>query len=407
MYDLIERLEHFGSPRVLLLGDFMLDRYVYGDTERVSQEAPVPVLKVFRTEKRTGAAGSVAAGVLALGGQVVCVGVVGQDAAGEELRGMLAGLGAETSSLVALSGRSTTVKTRYVGLSQHKNDQQMLRVDEETTDPIPEQARRSLRSAVRSELANCRVLVIQDHDKGVLTEANTLELIDDARKAKVPVLVDPAVMADYARYRGATVLTPNRYEAALASGVRITDDASLRRAAERVLEITGAQAVIITLDKEGMYLLERGGEGRRVATRPRAVYDGTGAGDAVLAMLSVTISEGVPYAEAAALANVSGGLEVERFGVVPITKEEVIEELRRMIGLRGGKIVDRGKLSAEVKRRRQNGETIVFTNGCFDLLHFGHVRHLQEARELGSCLIVAINSDKSIRRLKGPARPVV
>jgi D-beta-D-heptose 7-phosphate kinase/D-beta-D-heptose 1-phosphate adenosyltransferase len=407
MHDLIEVLEHFGSPRVMLCGDFMLDRYVYGDTERVSPEAPVPVLKVFRTENRAGAAGSVAAGVLALGGRVACVGVVGQDAAGDELRNMLVAAGAETSSLISLGNRLTTVKTRYVGLSQHKNDQQMLRVDEESTDAVGEQVRKTLRSAVRGEIRNCRVLVVQDHAKGVLTELTCPEIIEEARKAKVPVVVDPAMTADYRRYRGATLLTPNRYEAATASGVAITDDASLHRAAERVCQVAEADAVIVTLDKEGMYLLRHGQQGRRVATRPRAVYDGTGAGDEVLAVLAVAVAEGRPYEEAAALANVAGGLEVERFGVVPITKEEIIEELKHMIGLRGGKVIDRGNLVAEISRRRRRGETIAFTNGCFDLLHMGHVRYLQEARELGSCLVVAVNSDDSARRLKGPGRPVI
>ncbi|MHC4982255.1 MAG: D-glycero-beta-D-manno-heptose 1-phosphate adenylyltransferase [Planctomycetota bacterium] len=407
MHDLIELLEHFGSPRIVLLGDFMLDRYVYGDTERVSQEAPVPVLKVFKTEKRVGAAGSVAAGILALGGQVVCVGVLGDDRDGEELRNMLIAAGAETSSLVVLSELSTTIKTRYIGLAQHKNDQQMLRVDEEPGDSITDRARRTLRAAVRSEIKNCQALVIQDHDKGVLTANVARDIIGAARKLKVPVVVDPAMITDYSRYRGATLLTPNRYEASAASGVEITDDASLKRAADQVLLAAEADAVAITLDREGMYLLRRGGDGRKIPTRPRSVYDGTGAGDAVLAMVALAVGEACPYEQMAALANVAGGMEVERFGVVAITRQEMLEELLRMIGLRGGKLVDRGKLVAEITRRRQRGETIAFTNGCFDLLHMGHVRYLQQARELGSCLIVAINSDDSVRRLKGPTRPVV
>jgi len=167
-----------------------------------------------------------------------------------------------------------------------------------------------------------------------------------------------------------------------------------------------AEAVVITLDREGAYLLTKD-LARRIPTRPRAVYDGTGAGDEVLAMLATAVAEGCDYEQAVALANVAGGVEVERFGVVPIRRDELEDEMRRLIGLRGGKIVSRERLAEEVARRRGRGETIVFTNGCFDLLHMGHVRYLQEARELGSCLIVAINSDQSVRRLKGPSRPII
>jgi len=405
--DLIQILERFGSPRIVLLGDFMLDRYVYGDADRISPEAPVPVLRAVRSESRSGGAGSVAAAILALGGRVVCAGVIGQDAAGDEMRRMLVSAGAETSLLLRLSGSGTTVKTRYVGLAQHRHAQQLLRVDDESPDLVGEQARLTLRSSIRSNLKDCHALAMQDLNKGVFSDTMASQVIGDAREASVPVVVDPARVSDYSRYRGATVLTPNRYEAEMASGIKIVDNASLQRAAQKILLVTEADAVVVTLDKEGAYLLRRDGDGRRIPTRPRPVYDVTGAGDEVLAVIAVSMAEGCLYEQAVALANVAGGIEVERFGVVPITKHEMIEELRRMIGLRGGKIIDRGKLVADVNRRRQSGETIVFTNGCFDLLHMGHVRYLQQAREMGSCLIVAINSDESVKRLKGPRRPVI
>jgi D-beta-D-heptose 7-phosphate kinase/D-beta-D-heptose 1-phosphate adenosyltransferase len=220
-------------------------------------------------------------------------------------------------------------------------------------------------------------------------------------------VVDPALIDDYRRYRGATLITPNRYEAALASGIKITDQASLEDAARQILLATDAEAAMITLDAEGIFLLTREGEGRRFAARPRTVYDGTGAGDAVLAAVAVAMASGCDFAQAAELANLAGGLEVERFGVVPITRDELIDELHRMIGLRGGKVVLRTQLAEQLARRRARGETVVFTNGCFDLLHMGHVRYLQEARELGSCLVVAINSDDSVQRLKGAGRPVI
>ena len=406
MQDLITLFERFGSPRVALVGDFMLDKYVYGDTERISPEAPVPVFRVVRGESRTGGCGNVAAAILALGGQVTCIGVVGQDAAGEELASLLIGGGADVSALIRLPGRQTTVKTRYVGLAQHRHAQQILRVDEESAAPLPEAVHGTIRGAVRSQLKSCKALAIEDYDKGMLTDQSTPQLIADARAAGAAVLVDPARIRDYRRYRGCTLLTPNRYEAEMGSGVKITDDASLERAARQLLMITEAAAVVITLDKEGAYLQTAQG-GRRIPTRPRTVYDVAGAGDEVLAMLAVALAEGCAFDQAVALANVAGGLEVEKFGVVAVRREEVLAEMRQMLGLRGGKVTERKRLAEDLGRRRAQGQRVVFTNGCFDLLHMGHVQYLQQARELGNCLVVAINSDDSVRRLKGPSRPVI
>jgi len=381
---------------------------VYGSVERINPEAPVPVLRTARTETRVGGTGNVAVAALALGARVACVGAIGRDDAGEELGHLLMVAGAETPALLRLPGRSTPVKTRYVGLAQHRNAQQMLRVDTESVEPLDPQPQVTLRGGARAAFAEADIVVLEDYDKGLLTDALTPELIADARRAGRPVLVDPACIADYRRYRGATVLKPNRYEAALASGIAITDDASLAAAAQRLLELAEADAIIVTLDQEGMYVRQRDGTGGRVPhQRPRAVYEVSGAGDETLAVLAVALADGCDCATAAELANVAGGLEVERFGFVAIRREEGVDELRRMIGLRGGKRMAPKHLLAEIQRRRELGETIVFTNGCFDLLHMGHVRYLQGARELGSCLIVAINSDDSVRRLKGPGRPVI
>ena len=408
MHDIMKCLEGFGSPRVALLGDFMLDRYVYGEVERISPEAPVPVLKVNREESRPGGAANVAAGVLALGGKVACIGVVGQDQPAEELANLLISNGAETFSLVRLPERHTSVKVRYVGLAQHRRAQQMLRVDREERQPVPDNVWATIRSAVATEARKVRVLVIEDYNKGVLTGESCPRIIAEAREGGCEVIVDPALIDDYRRYRGATLLTPNRYECERASGIGITDEPSLVAAAQRVLEVADAEAILVTLDKEGCFLQPRGQTGRRIPSpKPRGVYDVTGAGDMVLAALAVARAEGSDWQAAAMLANVVGGLEVERFGVVPITRREVHDELRRLVGLRGAKVMDRKPLAEEIRRRRAGGDVVVFTNGCFDLLHAGHVRYLQQARELGSCLIVGVNSDDSVRRLKGGDRPVI
>jgi D-beta-D-heptose 7-phosphate kinase/D-beta-D-heptose 1-phosphate adenosyltransferase len=407
MQELIDRLEGLGSPRILLVGDFMLDRYVFGDAERLSPEAPVPVLNVVRSETRPGGAANAAAAMIALGAKVVCVGLLGQDQPGEELKALLSGIGAQISGMVRLGDRPTTIKTRYVGLAQHRHPQQMLRVDTEASLPVSNSVAMTLRAAARGELKNCRVLAIEDYNKGALSDAATPQIIDDARKAGLVVIADPARISDFRRYRGTTVITPNRYEAELASGIPITDDESLQRAARAIMLAADAQIVVVKLDKEGAYLLTKDGQGARIPTRPRWVYDVTGAGDEVLAMLAVALAKGCPPEQAAALANVTGGLEVERFGAVPVTREEVLQELRRVSGLRGGKVMARRQLAAELAKRRRRGERIVFTNGCFDLLHMGHLRHLRQARQHGACLVVAINSDESVRRLKGPSRPVI
>ncbi|MHC4715826.1 MAG: D-glycero-beta-D-manno-heptose 1-phosphate adenylyltransferase [Planctomycetota bacterium] len=406
MQRLIDCVERLARPRIALVGDFLLDRYLYGDSERISPEAPVPVLRVVDRESRPGGAGSVAANILSLGAQVCCVGVIGQDDAGEELLGMLAVAGAETSALIRLPGRPTTVKQRLIGLAQHRHQQQMLRMDEEPADALPKKVHLTLRASLRSVLQECQCLALADHDRGLFTDADLPELIADARAAGVPTVVDPAPIADYRRYRGATLITPNRYEAQIAGRVAPADEESMRRCSQRILDAAGAEAVIITLDKDGAYLY-RDGEGVRVPTRPRSVYDVTGAGDAVLATLAVSVAAGLELADAAALANVAGGIEVERFGAVPISREEIVAELRRMVGLRSGKVMGRKRLFDEMARRRRAGQTVVFTNGCFDLLHLGHVRYFQHARQLGACLVVAVNSDDSVRRLKGPTRPVI
>ncbi len=409
MHRLMERLEQFGTPAVALVGDFMLDRYVYGDAERMSQEAPVPVLRVRtdRTEQRVGGAGNVALALRGLGVDVSCLGVLGDDRPGAEVLAMLADAAAETAGVIRSSDRPTSRKTRYVGLAQHRHPQHIIRVDEEDGAPLTGSTLEELRSALEAQLPRVNVVALEDYNKGVLTDHATPQLIAAARAAGKPVLVDPALLDDFSRYRGATLLTPNRYEASVASGVEIVDEDSLAQAGRRLLEVTGAEAIIITLDREGMAIASSDGLERVWHAQPRSVYDITGAGDMVLAVLSLAVAEGASLVEAAQLANVAGGLEVERFGVVPVSREEMLQEIGRQVGLRGSKTLAPGLLAGELERRRARGETVVFTNGCFDLLHLGHVKFLQQARELGSCLVVAINSDDSVRRVKGEGRPVL
>jgi D-beta-D-heptose 7-phosphate kinase/D-beta-D-heptose 1-phosphate adenosyltransferase len=406
---LIEILEGFSTPRIVLAGDFMLDEYVYGDVERISPEAPVPVLRVDRREYRSGGAGNAAAMMASLGASVECAGIIGRDRCANILVEQLKERGADTSGLMEVENRPTIVKTRYVGLAQHKNPHQILRVDEEKTDPMDAELQDRIASDIsgRLEAGGNALLAIQDHDKGLLGGGLAQKIIADAREKGIEVVVDPAPNCDFNRYCGASVITPNRFEASRASGIEITDRDTLEAAAARLMEIVSVRTVLITLDREGAFLLIEGAKGEMIPAQPRAVYDGTGAGDAVMAMISLATAEGCDPAGGAALANVAGGLEVERFGVVPLTREEVAEEIRSLIGLRRSKVVSPAWLAGEVRRRQREGQRVVFTNGCFDLLHLGHVTYLQQAREEGTCLIVAINSDDSVRRLKGESRPII
>lgn len=404
---LVEIVESFHKQRVLLIGDLILDRYLYGDAERISPEAPVPVLVQRRQEERVGGAGSVAASLITLGLKVTCGGVIGLDDAGHRVRAMLEDVGVSTRGLLTAMDRPTTTKTRLVGLAQHRHPQQLLRFDDEARIPLqPEDAQR-LRDTVLRLIPAVHVVCIEDYDKGVVSESLCHAVIEHARQHRKPVLVDPARLPDYAKYRGATALTPNRAEFRLASGLASDATAAIRQATRDFVARHDLDALLVTLDRDGAILQLRDEPPRDVPTRPRAVYDNAGAGDAVLAMLAAAVAAGASWSEAARLANTAGGLEVEKFGCVPIAKDEVIADLRLADGAVAGKLRTLDSLVAELDLRRHRGDSIVFTNGCFDLLHPGHMRFLARCRELGSVVVVGLNGDASVRaQNKGSDRPI-
>jgi D-beta-D-heptose 7-phosphate kinase/D-beta-D-heptose 1-phosphate adenosyltransferase len=405
---LIKLVESFGRKRVLLVGDLILDRYIYGDAERISPEAPVPVLRKRHDEERVGGAGSVAANLRALGIDVACCGVVGLDDAGHRVRALLESQRIGTRGVMARPDRPTTTKTRFVGLAQHRHRQQLMRVDEEVTRPIdgPE-AERFADVAVAAVKDVC-VVCLEDYDKGLLSQTLCRRLIEAARKAGKPVLVDPARLTDYGKYAGATILTPNRGEFRLAAGCAGDSLEQIQSAAGEFVDKLRLGGVLVTVDRDGCILAMRGQEPVHIPTRPRSVYDNTGAGDAVLATLAAAVAAQANWADAAELTNIAGGLEVEKFGCVPISREEVLADLRMSLGSGACKIRSLEQLQAELGLRRQRGETVVFTNGCYDLLHVGHVRFLERCRELGQVVVVGLNSDASVRAQgKGKDRPIV
>ena len=405
-HDLIRRVETLGSPKVLVVGDLILDRYIWGFAERISQEAPVPLLRADHREHRLGGAASVATMLSALGTQIRLLGGVGMDQDAAVVRGLLTDLGIDDRLVLDLPDRPTTVKERYVGRAQDRHPQQMIRVDYEVRDPIPAGIESRLRDELADSIAWADIVLISDYDKGVCTPTLLRALIDECRRAGVRVIADPIRGSDYSRYHGVHCMTPNRLEAQLATGLTITRPADALTVGRRLVDTLGMESVLVTLDRDGMALVRADGRAEIVPTRPRSVYDITGAGDMVLAVVGLSLASGADYDEAAALGNVAGGLEVEKFGVALLTRQEILTDLIEHYRPEGSKVLDRHHLAAEVRRRKDAGQKVVFTNGCFDLIHPGHVRLLRQSAALGDYLVVGLNSDASVRRLKGPTRPL-
>lgn len=403
---LVELVENLGSPKVVLVGDFMIDRYVFGSTDRVSPEAPIPVLRFKREEVRLGGAGFVLAGLATLGAQVSAIGVCGNDRAGQTLCDTLGTYNADTSGLIRCD-RPTVEKVRLLGSSEDRSAQQMIRLDIEETSAVDRATEDRLYSAAERAMNDAQVLCLEDYNKGVLTESLTQRLIELGRSKNIPVLIDPARLSDYRKYTGATLIKLNRPETEKATGIKIIDDATCDQAAGLLIDNLKLDACVITMNDKGSYLAQKDGSRQLLASRPRQVADATGAGDMVLTALAMARASGASWHEAVELANVVGGLEVEKLGCVPITQQEIIADLLHEQRQSSGKERSLASLLSEIDTHRKAGRKIVFTNGCFDLVHLGHVKYFQFAKAQGDLLIVGVNTDASIRRLKGDKRPVV
>lgn len=411
---LLHHLEAWTPFRAIVIGDFMVDEMVYGDAERLSADAPVPVLNVRRIERTPGGAANLCLALAALGGRVTALGALGDDEPAAYLRTHLTEQGVDCAGLRSEGpSRPTTVKRNLIGLAQQRHPQKMFRVDYESREPLPDALADQLLGVIREALPAADVVCIEDYAKGVCTPALCQAIIAEASAAGVPVFVDPAKLTDFARYRGCTAITPNRNEAEYATGptTRPADQpegdtahhADLARTLQSAL---GCEAVVLTLDRHGALLLERDAEPTTIPTRARQVYDVTGAGDIFLAALAAARANRLGWPDAVRLANVAAGLEVEAFGATPIPIERIHQQLLIEASAEHGKLRTLDQLLVEVKAWRREGKRIVFTNGCFDVLHAGHVSLLDRAAALGDALIVAINTDATVRALKGDARPV-
>ncbi|MCK4871257.1 MAG: bifunctional heptose 7-phosphate kinase/heptose 1-phosphate adenyltransferase [Phycisphaerales bacterium] len=409
MQSLIDKLAEFHPFRTLVIGDFMLDQYVHGAAERLSPDAPVPILVAQRTEDRPGGAANLCLDLIAFRGHVTALGVVGDDREADALRSALADAGCDVTGLVTDPDRPTTIKRSLIGLAQHRHPQKMFRVDVESRDPLPSQITETLLAVFDKALPDADAVCIEDYGKGVCTPELCAAVIERCAGAGTPVLVDPAAVEDYSRYRGATVVTPNRSEAELATGLTSDDGGDSQHNAQlatALLDALDLDAVVLTLDRSGALLLERGGEPVAVPTVARQVYDVTGAGDIVLAALATGAAQGWSWVEAVTFANAAAGLEVEVFGVQPIPLSKVQHEILSRLRPLDGKVRTLDELLIELAVHRDAGRRIVFTNGCFDVIHAGHVGYLREAKGKGNILVVAVNSDRQVRAQKGEGRPI-
>ena len=390
------------SKRVLVVGDLMLDRYLWGNVRRISPEAPVPVVRLVRQTEMAGGAGNVVRNLVGLGVGVAVAGGVGADADGDRLVGLLAAGGTDVDAVVRLGARPTITKSRIIG--EH---QQMLRLDVEDSAPLPEaDARRCLDAALAQLALRPDAVLLSDYEKGLLTPEVCQALIAAARRLGIPVLVDPKGR-DFEKYRGATALTPNRAELAVACGLSGDDLETLSDAGRSFLARLDLHFIALTLSELGIRLLEPEGV-HQIPTMAREVFDVSGAGDTVIATLAAGLVAGLAVRDAVAVANLAAGVVVGKLGTAPIVFDEIARALavRQRTRPDGAKSLRPDDLARRVAEWRRRGDRIVFTNGCFDILHAGHVGYLEAARDRGDRLIVGLNSDASVRGLKGPSRPV-
>lgn len=399
--ELAQIVRRFADARVLVLGDVMLDRYVSGSASRLSPEAPIPVLRPTASRATLGGAANVALNIATLGGRVSLLGVIGDDAPGKELVRLLAAATGVEPQLVIVPGRPTTSKTRFmVGVHQ------LLRLDEETTTDIDGAAAEAVLGRFAEVLRAVDVVIVSDYAKGLLTDAVLRGALAQARACDRIVIADPK-RADLAAYRGATILTPNEHEVRLATQIEAADDTEADRAGRRALEMVDGEAVLVTRSAKGLTLVRRDLPAMHLPTRAREVADVSGAGDTLVAALAVALGAKAPLPEAAMLANITAGISVGKQGTATVTRDELSAALHlEELVATDRKVATREEAALRAAAWRTQGLRVGFANGCFDLIHPGHVRLLTEARARCDRLVVALNTDASVKRLKGPTRPL-
>lgn len=394
----MNKLKSF-TPNILVIGDLMIDHYLWGSCERISPEAPVQVVDIAKETTVLGGAGNVVSNLVTLGARVSVCSVIGNDDNGVELISLLKEIDVDVSNIVIQDGRKTSKKSRVIAASQ-----QILRYDKESKEEISKSSTDTLLNSLISTVCNYDAVILSDYGKGVLTKEFCKEVISICNKKSVKVLVDPKG-SDYSKYSGAYLLTPNKKEAIQATKIDIKDKESLREALLKMKKDANLTISLITLSEDGIATYDD--EMKLFPTVAKEVFDVTGAGDTVIASIAFAISAGKSIEESAKFANLAAGVVVGKIGSATVTLGEIEEyEATLHKSTSDAHIKSFEEIQTVVKRYKDSGKKVVFTNGCFDILHVGHVKYLQIAKSFGDVLIVGLNSDASVSRLKGPSRPV-
>lgn len=401
MNTLLDRCLQERRPRILVIGDVMCDVYLWGTVSRISPEAPVPVFESMERRPALGGAANVAANLRALGCEVSLLSVIGADVAGQEIRTLLDKQGIAAAWLVEDPARPTTEKTRLIA-----HQQQMMRLDREDRSPLDHAMSHRVCEHAQALLPEVDGVVCSDYGKGLCTPGVLGPIFEQARAAGRPIIVDPKAR-DFSLYRGATVVKPNLAEVEQASGMRLEDEADIEEAAALLCRQSQVDALLVTRGKDGMSLFQPPQAPLHIPANARDVFDVTGAGDTVIAAFSMAVLSGLSFAAAALLANAAAGIVVGKVGTAVVSPVELRAALQQQESTESRKVLERDALVRVVQQHRQQGRRMVFTNGCFDLLHVGHMRYLQQARLFGDLLVVALNDDASVLRLKGEQRPLI
>ena len=387
------------KPNILVIGDLMIDHYLWGNCDRISPEAPVQIVNVKKESSVLGGAGNVINNLVALGSGVEVISVVGDDNVADELKNLLEKIGVKANNLVVEKDRKTSKKSRLMA-----SNQQVLRYDSESVDNICDKSSKEILEILEKKIKNFDAIILSDYKKGVLTNELTQDIIKLANKNSIKVLADPKGK-DFSKYKGAYTLTPNKKEAMEATNIDITDEKSLVEALKSLKNRCNLEVSLITLSEQGIAIFDE--ELTTSPTVAREVFDVTGAGDTVIASITFALSCGLDVKKAIYFANLAAGVVVGKLGSATANLDEIYEyESSLHKSSSSSHIKTFSEIEKLAKKFHETGKKIVFTNGCFDILHVGHVKYLQEARSFGDVLILGLNADSSVRKLKGPSRPI-
>ena len=393
-------LDNDHQPRIMVVGDLILDEYIWGSVSRISPEAPVPILETKSENLTLGGAANVANNLVALGCEVHLVGAIGNDEKGDKLLSLIEDKKISSKGIFRFVYRPTTSKIRVIG-----HNQQILRIDKEDNRPITEETENKIINFINKTLPGMDIVICSDYRKGILTEKVFSAITHRAKNSKKRIIVDPKG-SNFELYQGASIITPNQLEVEKAVPIKIQDKIDLDRAAEYLLNLTHAESILITRGKDGMTLYPNKENPIDIPTHAKEVFDVTGAGDTVVSVLAMALSIGFNYQDSAWLSNMAASIVVGKIGTAVVTLSEIDEYLHEEMLRTSKSVLNLEELTKTVSLAKSVGKTVVFTNGCFDLIHGGHIEFLQKAREKGDLLIVGLNSDESVKSIKGNDRPI-